>query len=749
MPVAPESPRFRVVERIDEEPGRSVYVARDERERTRVQLVALQHALGAAAAERFGREAKLLAGLRHAYIAGVVDHGVGGDGHPYFVREDEGGVSLAQRWTQAPLAIDTTWQVGLQIAEALMCLHEHGLVHGAVTARNIRWSDAGVARLLTAPRTDDATPDRSPRVDLAQLGRTLQALMERDGDVVEPVPEPLRRVLELAADVAGHPELRAEELRAAWLAAGAEVWPHKLAAIQPVLRPEPQVWPPAPDLLPAPPEQPGCSDAGDASCSASAPPRLFARRLELRTLLGQGKCGQTWRAYHHILGRDVAVKILPRTLARTPVLADLCREAMALDKLSHRAFPRIYECDYNDDGSWYLVEELIDGEPLARTIQRGPMEPLAAIELVIELAEALHDAHARGILHGDISFTNLMLERSLPPRPRIIDLSECRFLDAFYAATDQRYALTPRHRVEDGRAFGHPSFAAPELTRGGAKSERSDVYSLGAVLFMLITGAQMPNAVIRELLAAEPGEGAERLREHVVAAAPALADTFLAADFQDILAQDPELRVKSMAELLELLRAERDALRTLHGDRPERPAPPASSASPRPRAAAPVSASAAAAWKDMSSGTSSARRPARRGPWLAGVAALAASVAVFYAMFLRAGPSAPATNPPLPASTSAPAIAATPGGTGPGPAPSRPEVTAALEALAPRLRACPGVGKRLSLTLEVGGPTRLTEVNHVEVVDSQPRDRCIRDVVASLRFAGAPVRHALTLDLGD
>ncbi|WAS97091.1 protein kinase domain-containing protein [Nannocystis punicea] len=748
MPVAPESPRFRLVERIDEEPGRSVYVAHDERERTRVQLVSLQHALPPSAAERFGRDAKLLAALRHAYIAAVVDHGVGGDGHPYFVREDEGGVSLAQRWMQGPLATDTCWQVGLQIAEALMCLHEHGLVHGAVTARNIRWSDAGVARLLTAPRTDEADGERSPRADLGQLARTLKALMDRD-DPAEPVPEPLRRVLELAADVTGHPQLRAEELRAAWLAAGMEVWPHKLAATQPMLRPEPQVWPPAADLTTAPPEQPSCSDAGEVGCSASAPPRLYARRLELRTLLGQGKCGQTWRAYHHILGRDVAVKILPRTLARTPVLADLCREAMALDKLSHRAFPRIYECDYNDDGSWYLVEELIDGEPLTRTIQRGPMDPLAAVELVLELAEALQEAHARGILHGDLSFTNLMLERSLPPRPRIIDLSECRFLDAFYAATDQRYAPTPRHRGDDGRAFGHPGFAAPELFRGGAKSERSDVYSLGAVLFMLITGAQMPNAVVRELLAAEPAEGAERLREHVVRAAPQLEDTFLAGDFQDILAQDPELRVQSMAELVELLRAERDALRSFHSDRGERASPPAAaSTGSRPRAAAPVAAPTPA-WKDMSPETPSrpAARP-RRGLALGLTLAMPAIfLAVFFAMSEQTGSVVSPSGAPPPAPAAAPAVESPPS-PAPRPGPTRAEVIAAVEGLAPRLRACPGAPRRLVMALEVGGPTRLLEVQHLSVDDQHPLDRCIRELVAPLRFEGAPVRHAMTVDLG-
>src|SRR5690606_34619882 len=140
--------------------------------------------------------------------------------------------------------------------------------------------------------------------------------------------------------------------------------------------------------------------------------------------------------------------------------------------------------------------------------------------------------------------------------------------DLFYAATDQRYARTPHDRGDSRQTCGHPGFAAPELYLGGSKTERGDVYSLGAVLFMLLTAAQMPNAVIRELLSEETGGDGERLREHLVGLVPALEDTFIAADFQDILALDPGLRVKTMSDLLELLRAERDALRTLRsGDR--------------------------------------------------------------------------------------------------------------------------------------------------------------------------------------
>lgn len=743
MPDVPEPTRFRLVERIEDAPGRSVFLAHDARQCARVQVVSLRERLGEAEALRFGREARVLAGLRHAYIAGVLDHGVSGDGSPYFVREDEGGTSLAQRVAAGPLAIDEVWQIGLQIAEALICLHEHGLQHGAVTAENIRWSEAGVARLLAAPRTDAGKVDvrSSARADLRDLGRTLLGLLSRGEDGVgdgEPAPEPLRRVLQRAIDAKGHPDLRADELRAAWLEAGAQVWPHRLASAQPLVRPEPEVWPPAPDLSPAPPIQPLCRETGNTACSASTPPRLFARRLELRTLLGTGKCGQTWRAYHHILGRDVAVKILPRTLARTPVLADLCREAMALDKLGHRAFPRIYECDFVDDGSWYLVEEFIDGEPLSRTIQRGAMEPLAAVELVLELAEALGEAHSRGILHGDISFNNLMLERSLPPRPRIIDLSECRFLDAFYAATDQRYALTPRHRGDEGRAFGHPSFAAPELFRGGQKTERCDVYSLGAVLFMLLTGAQMPNAVLRELLADEPEEGAERLREYLVRAAPELEDTFLAGEFAAIVAPDPEQRVPSMAALIEVLQSERDALRTLRSG--------GQSTSGRPRATAPAAASGVYGAKAMSPEAAPKRRPGRAG-LLWGAAALAMPlVAGGLWLYLSSRTDPRPTDPPartasVPASIAGPARPQEPG------SPTREEVRAALEGLAPRLRACPGAPRRLPLALWVGGPTTLIEINHGPVDKQQALDGCVRKVVEALRFEGAPVFYAVTVEL--
>lgn len=538
-----------------------------------------------------------------------------------------------------------------------------------------------------------------------------------------------------------------DEFQAAWIEAGAQLWPERIAGTRPVSRPAPEVWPPGPDLAPAPRPSEPCHGRGDFTCTdpgaEATAPRMFARRLELRTLLGTGKCGETWRAHHHILGRDVAVKVLPRALARTAVLADLCREAMALDKLQHPAFPRIYECDYNDDGAWYLVEELIDGEPLAKTIQRGPMEPLQAIELMIPIAEALRDAHGRGIIHGDVSAHNLMLERSLPPRARIIDLSECRFQDAFFAAADQRYAMTPRHHGDSGRVCGHPGFAAPELFKGGAKSERADVYSLGAVLFMLLTGAQHPNPVIRELLTADD-DGA-RLRARLVEAVPELGETFLADDLREVLALDPTQRTASMSAVLDMLCAERDALKELRNQ--DRSAATAARAIARalPRAARPSRAS-----RDMSP------RPSH---WATATFALAIvvpliGVSTWWALTRvdRSPPpiaaAAPSIEPPPPiAADPAPTPAAV---TLPKPTVevSKAQVELAVEVAADLFRACPDSTRYLNLTIGVGEATELLRINHSVPKRDNPLDRCVQDIVEKLHFPRSrPVLHNVSVNL--
>lgn len=517
--------RFRLDARVTFTATSSLYRGRDLHGRTDVAIKVLRSELDAGWEERFRREGQILARLRHANIADFIDSWITEDGLCYLVTALVDGRSLASACDDSiPLTVAEIWQVGLQVADALRCAHDRGVIHRDVKPSNILWTPTGTAKLIDfgiAKVQPDAqlevTPVRHPtavgvpigtpgyippeageridaRTDIFGLGRTLYRLLTRKSADQAPAglegtPEPLRQIVLLAMHTDPASRIAsAAEFRQRWLEAGTRVWPLSRSK-DAELHPAPQVWPPPLDQGQAPPLAARCVDAdAQEPCTTTVPPRLFERRLELRTLLGDGRCGQTWRAYHHLLGREVAVKIVPRGRADASVVAGLCREAMALDKLTHRAFPRVLECDYATDGSWYMVEEFIDGELLSETFKRAPIDPLTAVDLVAEIAEALCDAHARGIIHGDIKGNNLILERALPPRPRVIDLSECRLQEAFFAATDQRYAPSPLHRTSDPGNRCHPDFAAPELSRGGRKSAASDVYALGVVLFILLTG---------------------------------------------------------------------------------------------------------------------------------------------------------------------------------------------------------------------------------------------------------------------
>jgi len=251
---------------------------------------------------------------------------------------------------------------------------------------------------------------------------------------------------------------------------------------------------------------------------------------------------------------EVVVKIGPRTDDK-PRAAKICREATALHKLSHPAFVRIYDCDHSADGAWYLVEEYIRGETLAARLGRGRLDVLAAVETISEIAEALGEAHARGVVHGDVHPGNFIIEHGPTPRVRVIDLSDCRLLDHFFAVSDQRYAETPPHRGDAGPNFGHPDWVAPEVGRGIKHTPRSDVFSLGLILYALITGSRNGGATVRKLSEAGPRDAlGDRLREVLLEAAPVLDESELLEQIENVLAPEPEHRTVTMAHLGRILR---------------------------------------------------------------------------------------------------------------------------------------------------------------------------------------------------
>jgi eukaryotic-like serine/threonine-protein kinase len=201
---------------------------------------------------------------------------------------------------------------------------------------------------------------------------------------------------------------------------------------------------------------------------------VLGGRYRLVELLGQGGMATIYRATDAQLGRDVAVKILRPEYGRDPdFVARFRAEAQAVASLSDPNVVRVYDFGMDPVGP-YIVMEYVDGEDLATLIRRtGPLQPRQAARIVAEAASALAAAHARGIVHRDIKPGNILLAHD--GRVEVTDFGIAR-------------AISEAQMTLPGTTLGSVHYFAPEQARGEPATERSDIYSLGIVLFELLTG---------------------------------------------------------------------------------------------------------------------------------------------------------------------------------------------------------------------------------------------------------------------
>ncbi|HEY2667494.1 MAG TPA: PASTA domain-containing protein, partial [Actinomycetota bacterium] len=225
---------------------------------------------------------------------------------------------------------------------------------------------------------------------------------------------------------------------------------------------------------------------------------IIAGRYRVAARIGSGGMGEVFRARDQVLGRTVAVKVLPQELAARPGFVERFRaEAQAAARLSHPNAVQVYDWG-SSDGSYFMVMEYVRGRTLREVVAaRGRLQPAQAAAVLGQLLAALEAAHASGLVHRDVKPENVLLTAA--GDVKVTDFGISRMMDA---------GMPGRQTSSD--LLGTASYVSPEQIRGDPVDARTDLYAAGCVLYELLCGAP-------------PFEGnvAHVLHEHLTGRVPA------------------------------------------------------------------------------------------------------------------------------------------------------------------------------------------------------------------------------------
>ena len=211
---------------------------------------------------------------------------------------------------------------------------------------------------------------------------------------------------------------------------------------------------------------------------------------KVEALLGAGGMGEVYRAEDTRLGRQVALKVLPPSMREDPERRSrLRREAQAAARLHSPSIAATHDIG-ESDGSLFIVMEYVEGETLSRRLERGPLDLPRAVRWTMQVADALDEAHALGILHRDIKSANLMITSR--GRLKVLDFGLTKFVGQVAAMDHQATsAITLDEPTAAGVLMGTVSYMSPEQALGREVDHRSDLFSLGVVMYEMAT-ARLP-----------------------------------------------------------------------------------------------------------------------------------------------------------------------------------------------------------------------------------------------------------------
>ena len=232
------------------------------------------------------------------------------------------------------------------------------------------------------------------------------------------------------------------------------------------------------DLLPAP------QDEKQASSTLRDPYQLVGQSLaqyQVQDLLGGGGMGLVYKAEDSRLGRTVALKFLPPFLSQDPNAKQrFLKEAQAASALDHPNICTIFDVGETPEGQLYIAMAYYEGETLQRKIARGPLPVDVALDLASQMARGLARAHARGIVHRDVKPANAI---ATTPTPEQAGNGVVKLLDFGLAKLTGGATIT-----RTGATLGTAAYMSPEQARGEAVDHRTDIWSLGVVLYEMLAG---------------------------------------------------------------------------------------------------------------------------------------------------------------------------------------------------------------------------------------------------------------------
>jgi eukaryotic-like serine/threonine-protein kinase len=209
---------------------------------------------------------------------------------------------------------------------------------------------------------------------------------------------------------------------------------------------------------------------------------------QIISALGEGSVGQVYLARDLRLGRKVALKFLRQEFTRDPKLVQrFMREARAASGISHPNIVTIFEIEENECGH-FIATEFIDGQTLRQRLAGGGMMLNETLDISIQLARALDAAHTAGIVHRDIKPENIMVR--IDGLVKVLDFGLAKLSGDDLGTTDDSIPSTSPLQTGSGAVMGTISYMSPEQSRGQKVDHRTDIFSLGVVLYEMVTGAQ-------------------------------------------------------------------------------------------------------------------------------------------------------------------------------------------------------------------------------------------------------------------